>query len=51
MLFFRPGHAEKHADLLKSLNVNHIEANGKEELIAKTKGADAIVSLVAGDGI
>jgi len=35
---------------LKALNIKHVEANGKEELIAKTKGADAIISLVAGDG-
>jgi len=46
----RPGHGAKHADLFKEIGLKYVEANGRADIISKTKGADAIVSVVAGDG-
>jgi len=45
----RHGHGEKHKDLLHKTGVKHVEAEGQEELTAKLKGADAVISTVSGD--
>jgi len=46
----RKGHGTKHSEILQQLGVkNFVQAEGREEIIQKTKGADAIISTVAGD--